>query len=136
MNKILFLPLLLLCFASASLAGGSPSEIVQKYCQKDYEGVRLSSRTWQEIAPLIAWQHEQGWDAVTGISEYKIVSEEIDGDRAIVRVQFENQSGSLNENIDVTLNHESGEWKMAPPAYQPHVSQTLLCKKFNHCEEN
>ena len=134
MKNILFTTALLLCLSTANASGGSPSETVQAYCQKDFDGVRLSSKTWQQVVPLITWEHEQGWDVVTGISEFKITSEEISGDSAKVQVQFLNKSGSLDESIIVQLRNKSGQWKIIPPMYQPHVSQDLLCEKFNRCD--
>ena len=125
---------MLLCLATTSVAVSSPSGIVQEYCQKDFDGVRLSSKTWQQVLPLITWEHEQGWDVVTGISEFKITSEDISGDSAKVQVQFLNKSGSLDESIIIHLRNKSGQWKIVSPMYQPHVSQDLLCEKFNRCD--
>jgi hypothetical protein len=136
MKKILFISSLLLCFATASIAGGSPSETVHEYCQKDFDGDRLSSETWQKVATLIAWEHEQGWDVVTGISEFKIISEEITDKAAKVKVQFLNESGTLDEIINIKLRNDSCGWKISSPACRPHVSNTLLCNKFNRCETN
>jgi len=134
MKNMLSTTVLLLLLATTSIAGGSPKDTVLEYCQKDFDGIRLSSKTWQQVVPLITWEHEAGWDSVTGVSAFELTSEEISGNQATVQVQFTDKFGSLGERINFNLREEDGRWKIVSPVYQPHVSQALLCERDNICE--
>ena len=134
MKTAFFTIVSLVFLATICVAQNNPSDTVRQYCQKDFEGVRLSSETWDQVASLVTWEVEQGWDVVTGISGYKIISEEISKNKATVRVEFINEAGTMREHISINLREEDGSWKIAPPGYRPHVSQVLLCEKYNKCE--
>lgn len=125
-----------LCFAAES-----PKEVVTRFCELDFEGHRLSSNTYTQIAPLIMYPEEPGWDRVLGIHEYEITSETIEGKTAKVTVRYE-IAGVWPQNIEIkneyrndtfNLNQENGAWKISEYIPYPRVSSSLLCTKYKLC---
>jgi len=72
-----------LCFADEN-----PREVVEKFCELDFKGHRLSLATYTPIEALIMYPAESGWETVLGVSSYEVQSESIVGDSATVVVRY------------------------------------------------
>lgn len=132
MKKGLLCPVIFLLSTLPCLAGSSPAEIVQQYCQYDFEGARLSSETWPQVAHLISWEVEPGWDIASGVAGFRVVSEKMSGNKATVQVLY---LVTPNELVEFTLQKFDETWRIVSPIHQPHVSQKLLCEKFSQCSD-
>jgi hypothetical protein len=121
-------------------ASDSPEKIVENYCQHDFEGSRLSGKTWREIANLITWQDEPGWDIITVISSFAIIDSKQGENEADVIVEY---SPSMNiqpgeqyeiltdpKRIDFHLQNVNGIWKISSPMIMPHVSEEVVLKRL------
>jgi len=74
--------------AMANRQTTSPSGVVRKYCQLDFDGSRLSSAMWKRVSPLVSWEDEPGWDTYTVVSGFQILSEKQSKDEATISVSF------------------------------------------------
>jgi hypothetical protein len=109
----------------------------------DFNGNRLASETYYEIAEIVSYPAEPGWDIAIGIHSYKIVSEKIEGNTAKVTVHyvidrswpssFDNYKEYQEEVF--LLNKVGGEWKISMFISYPRVSKSLLCLKYNYCSD-
>jgi hypothetical protein len=129
----------LLLHISFAIAADTPSEVVRKFCQLDYQGARLSSDGFIKIQPLIAYPEEPAWDLAIGIKGYKITNENIDGKKAEVVVEYEidqivpSDLGILDTEV-VELIQSNGVWKIERYVDYPRVSSAVLCTKYKKCE--
>ena len=120
------------------MAEESPSEVVKRFCQLDYEGARLSSETYSAIQPLIAYPAEPGWDTAVGIKGYALKKEMINGDVAEVMVEYEIDQiwpeGDLPSRQETFKLVKYGPaWKIQEYIMYPRVSAIVLCKKHSQC---
>jgi len=136
--------LLVACFAcclTLPAQAQEPKAIVQQYCQADYKGTRLDGGSWRNIADLILWDNEPGWDSAVIVGSYRvndIVSQ--DDSVATVRVEYEvlgvlegaswrpvlrdNPQHSILSRwaeTDFELVHTSTGWRIRSPVMLPHV---------------
>ena len=137
---VIFSILLIGISINTCMAGDTPSEVVRKFCQFDFEGARLSSKTYSDIVPLISYPEEPGWDTVISITGYTIKKEKIFGNNAEVIVEYNiDQSwpaGVTIPNIEVIkLAQYDGAWRIKEYVMYPRVSKDVLCKKFKRCKE-
>lgn len=67
---------LVLCVALAttrpSVAVDGPQSVVQRFCQADALGRRVSVRDWPDFMPIVSWPFEPAWDSVVLISGYEV----------------------------------------------------------------
>jgi len=114
---------------------GSPEEVVRRYCDFDLRTGRISTANFAKLPPLVSWEEEPGWDTVTVVSGYKILSAKQYQDRATVTVKWDVLGRSEAENvtkdnksevIDYQLRLVKGLWKIEAPVIPPHVSLPAL----------
>jgi len=125
----------------------SPESIVREFCQRDFNGERTRSDTSAKIEKLVHWEFEPGWDTVTVIKRFRILSCRKINKRAIVvvefdtlgempawdfvlksekeRVQFALQLGDREwqwKNDKAVLVSGKRQWRIIEPVLQPHIS--------------
>ena len=127
-----------------------PSYVVERFCQLDFNGVRLSSATRGPIDSLLAEEYgfEPGWDAVLVINGYHITRVESVGDSASVHVKYDllgkNIIGRIwieadssfhspetwerMREVDFYLRRTDQGWKITGPVIPPHVSLKIVGK--------
>ena len=120
------------------MADESPSEVVRKFCQLDYEGARLSSEAYSAILPLIAYPAEPGWDTAVGIKGYALKKEMINGDVAEVVVEYDidqiwPEGDPPNREETIKLVKYGHVWKIQEYILYPRVSTIVLCKEHAQC---
>ena len=124
---------------SFAMAADTPSEVVRKFCQLDYQGSRLSSDGFKAIKSLIAYPEEPGCYIAIGIRSFKIKSEKIHGNKAEVVVEYDIDQ-SWPSGIDVgntevaKLVKSNGIWRIEKYIEYPRVSSEVLCTKFRKCK--
>lgn len=141
-SKLIYL--LLLLFPLASSAETSPRKTVEKFCQLDFNGARLSSSTYQDLIPLISYEAEPGWDMLLAVSGYKVVSQEIQDDSAKVLVEYniERAWPAILAQTEITKYSKAtfhlskvGEiWKINEYIFYLRVSGEL-CHTIAYCAE-
>ena len=143
-NKIFYIIFFSLFFVRLNIAfavEGSPQDIVKKYYTADLNGVRLSGQTYENIKPLITWEHEPGWDTEFITDEVKIYSTKLNNDEALVEVRYhiigifsgENLlKYDFNEVIDFILIREGKEWKIKKPIFPPHVLPSTAIRHLEY----
>jgi len=128
--------------ASMGFAGDTLREVVEKFCQLDYNGDRMISSTYNSIEPLISYPAEPGWDIVIGIIGYKIIDEKITDNSATIQVQYDIDRSwpvrikDINKYSIVTFSLEMKEckWKISKYILYPRVSSKLLCEDYGYCD--
>lgn len=106
-------------------------ETVKAFCDLDGEGARLTSATWSQVLPYIAWTEEAGWDRTVVIAGYRIGSIINRSENlSMVTVEYE-VAGNLsqdylpakkNETVVFTVQKTSEGWKIKSPDFMPpHV---------------
>jgi hypothetical protein len=132
--SIFILPLLFIPAPSAQTLP-TPTEVVQQYCNFDFETGRISSANFSKLPPLVTWEEEPGWDTVTVVSGFKILSSKQTSERAAVRVRWEvlghwewdtAASEQKSEVVEYQLRLLNGLWKIEAPILPPHVSLSTL----------
>jgi len=116
-------------------AGSLPDTAVSHFLQRDLIGARLSGEGWRaNMAPLVAWDKEPGWDLMVVIAGYesKPSRRAPDGLRAVVKYQVlgELQEGQWiprkmqpePQRVDFLLERKAGTWRIRHPILPPHVS--------------
>jgi hypothetical protein len=118
-----------------------PIDTIQAFCQADFNGVRTSLDTYQEVIPYVIWEVTIENDAHI-VSDFKVVNSTQTEDEANIAVVytrigklFEGKIESFGATSDVVtykLIQESGRWKIQypqPPAYiSMSVAKKLLIK--------
>jgi len=157
------LPLLVLlittCLGAAS--GGdskahvhlSPESVVKRYCQKDFDGARTKSETYSQVEHLFLWPAEPGWDILTVVKSYRILSSHVQGKHAVVTVEYETLGDIAawdfkeeHKSMQVEFKLELGSkewiwksdepvlvtsnlaWRITSPVIQPHISVPYAIK--------
>jgi hypothetical protein len=116
---------------------------VRRFCLLDFEGARLSSDTWPEVEPLVAWETAPDADPVILVSGFEVGEVRGAGEEAEVTVRYA-VLGSMGvpwkapaavavdeeggETVTFRLVRESGVWKVAEPAPPPHSSPEALAR--------
>ncbi len=119
----------------------TPKDIVQAFCQADFNGTRSSIDTYQEVIPYVTWDVAIEADAHI-ISDFKIVNStqtEEDANVAVVYTKvgklFEGKIEDIGATSDIVtykLVKEAGRWKIyypQPPAYISLNAAKKLVKK-------
>lgn len=109
-----------------------PKDVVKEYCRLDFEGARLSSETRSQVASLIAWEEERGWDQAVIVSKYRVTNVVVRGNHATARVEFKVLGrlegdepfvpGRRLEAVHFGLERAEDVWKIENPIIAPHVS--------------
>jgi hypothetical protein len=111
----------------------NPMDAVHAFCRADGRGERLLARTWINVAPLIRWGLEPGWDRVVLIESYEVaepryhdnahaevtvtyyVAVDVEGDKVTREPRQEKHTFHL-------VADESGkQWGIVGPPAPPHV---------------
>lgn len=135
-NRSVALATLILLLFSTTCAFGSPAaHQVEKYCDLDFKGARITGKNYSEVRQLMAWsadQDEPGWDCFRIIRDFKIVSEEVDGSRAKVMVEYNIVAGfcgsyeldakQYKEVVPVELIKNNDSWKVKNYILYPRIS--------------
>jgi hypothetical protein len=111
---------------------GTATQVLADFCTLDFDGARLSSTTWKQVAPLVSWQDEPGWDAVKLVEGFTLGAPQANGNRIEIPVFYEivgtatgpqvNRFGKQLETVNFELEAVAGGWKVIGPVVQPHVS--------------
>jgi hypothetical protein len=119
-------------------------DVARVFCKLDFEGVRLSSRTWNKILPYVAWEEEPGWDIALAIKRYAIGKVVVEGQRAVVTVRYDIERSCPHsfeltqlrefETAELELVRKNGSWVINSKVLYPRVSSDILCKKYSCCE--
>src|SRR5258708_22299311 len=113
----------------------TPIEVVRLYCDFDLKTGRISTTNFAKLPPLVTWEAEPGWDTVTVVSSFKILSAKQSQDRAVVTVKWDVLGHAEGENvtkdkksevIDYQLRLVKGSGKIEAPVIPPHVSLPTL----------
>jgi len=125
----------------------SPESVVRQFCQQDFDGARTRGATSAKIEGLVLWEFEPGWDTVTVVKSFRILSSHKLAKKAIVvvefetlgempawdfvlkrekeRVQFTLQLGDREwqwKNDEAVLVPGRLQWRITEPVLQPHIS--------------
>ena len=119
-------------------------DVVRAFCKLDFEGARLSSRTWNKISPYVAWEEEPGWDVALAIKHYDIGKVVVSRQRAVVTVRYDiarscpDSFGPTQleqfERTELILVKQSDSWVIDSKLMYPRVSCEILCNRYNCCE--
>ncbi len=69
--------------------GLSPREVVQRFCELDFDGARLSSDTYGRIKTLVTWRKQTDMDPVYVISTFTVGDPVMVGDVVEVPVHYD-----------------------------------------------
>lgn len=140
--SILLFNLIFFLHVSMVFAGNNitqPQSIAAEYCRLDFQGARLSSRTYAEINRLVSWEEEPGWDSVFITDKYEITGYAVYGDEAEVTVEY-TLKGSISgqdftayektETVIFRLGLTGGVWKITEPLIPPHCSAGVLLAHY------
>ncbi len=120
----------------------SSVDVVRLYCQLDFDGNRLSSRTYAKIGSLSQWEDEPGWDTIILVKAFDVMDSSMVGDSATCTVRYDIVAILAGEKIvfpeepewqkystRMTLPEVCFElsfvrdcWKVFRPVVHPHVS--------------
>ncbi len=111
---------------------GTASQLLEAYCALDFDGARLSSTTGRQVASMVAWEHEPGWDAVKLVDGFIVGAARASGNRIEIPVTYEvvgtavgsqiTRFGKELETVQFELESAGGTWKIIGPIIPPHVS--------------
>ena len=117
----------------------TPEDVVKAFCDLDGAGKRLSSLTWPEVLPYIAWKDEAGWDTVIVISGYKLTGVQSTKSGSHVTVEYSVVGESSRdfailksvEKVRFNLRKTGKGWKIeSPDSLMPHVLAKPLIAHF------
>ncbi|WP_157209916.1 hypothetical protein [Marinimicrobium agarilyticum] len=67
----------------------SPVDTVEKFCELDFQGARLSADGYKDISGLVvSINGEPGWDTVFVTNSFKVVSEDTEDQQGLVTVEY------------------------------------------------
>jgi hypothetical protein len=125
---------LILSVAFPQVSGSYPATsvgVVRAYCNFDLNTGRISSANFAKLPAYSTWGVEPGWDTVTIVSGFQIVSSKQTDDHAVVEVRW-NVLGHMDgeranrdekpELVDYHLKLVEKRWKIEAPVIPPHVS--------------
>jgi hypothetical protein len=124
-----------------------PDTAIAEYCQRDFDGARTRSGTYSRVNKLVLWHTEPGWDTVTVVKNFRVVSSHRIGKTATVIVEFDTlgemagwelEIKNKKERVEFTLELGNREWewkdgkarlvpgklkwRIKQPIIQPHIS--------------
>lgn len=120
-----------LCVAADRNTTVAPEAIVQKFCELDAKGTRLSSETFNNIVDLITWP-EEGGDEMIVIESFTVGKATYKNGKASVPVYYVNIGSTdfMDFSTPKTtwanpyvyqLLLKNGHWKIDEPISSPHV---------------
>jgi hypothetical protein len=117
--------------STSHAASADPADVVRKYCQLDYQGHRLTGTAWKQVAELVAWENESGWDTATVVAGFRISAEQKKGKQWVVTVVFDVLGTMVGdsfhekhepETVAFYLTRSHSKWRIQRPVIMPHVS--------------
>jgi hypothetical protein len=108
----------------------TPADVVRMYCEFDLKTGRISTANFAKLPPLVTWEEEPGWDTVTIVSGFRILSSKLFDRRATVSVRWDVLGHSEAENVtkdrksevvEYQLKQINGLWKIDEPVIPPHI---------------
>jgi membrane-bound lytic murein transglycosylase B len=108
-TRTFFFGLTILVLMAACSAANSPSAVVREYYRalEKNDAKALAKVTTSQTAAILSQFETKAQEHVVSLGAIKTVTEEIDGDTAVVTVTFENDE----EQIDVIK--VDGKWKVS-----------------------
>lgn len=114
----------------------TPEGVVEKFCQLDAEGWRLSSKTYESMLPLVTWPEEitagETMRVIHLISGFKLGNPTIQDSIAKVTVEYQylgstdtlefSEAKRKRRTIIFELIRQNDKWKIQKPLTAPHVS--------------
>jgi hypothetical protein len=133
--SLILISCLLLVVSCSRLDSQSAMQVVEQYCELDYQGTRISSKNlelWKKYYSLVTWDWEPGWDELAVIYSYKISEPAIKGRDAAVQVvyrimgrfigrEYTPAKETIEENTYLLTWNEGG-WKIKRGRIVPHIS--------------
>jgi uncharacterized MAPEG superfamily protein len=108
------------------------SRLLEDFCARDFDGARLASSTWVQVAPLVAWDQEPGWDLIKLVDGFTVGAPQASGNGLQIPVYYEvigTASGrqitrfeKQLETVKFELEATGGSWRVTGPIMPPHVS--------------
>lgn len=125
--------MLFIIMSSVNYADESAMYVVEKYCQLDFYGAKLSNKSFGKVRKLMAWEKDQqgaGWDGCDIISGYEIINTAVSGNKASVTVDYkvlgslrgiEFEKKSYADKVDFEVVKVDNSWKIKRDFY-PRIS--------------
>ena len=111
---------------------GTATGLLENFCARDFQGARLAGTTWSQVAPLVAWKEEPGWDQIKLVDGFTVGAPQASGNGLQIPVFYEvvgTASGPLItrfekqlEMVEFELEAAGGSWRITGPIVPPHVS--------------
>lgn len=120
-----------LCGAADRDITPTPEDVVQKFCQLDAKGSRLSSETFSNVVDLITWP-EEGGDEMVVIDSFTVGKAIYKDGKASVPVYYNNIGSTDFTDFSppkptwpnpyvYQLVIKNGQWRIDEPVSSPHV---------------
>jgi hypothetical protein len=111
---------------------GTATQLLEEYCELDFDGARLSSTTGAQVWSMVAWENEPGWDSVKLVEGFTVGAPKVHGNRIEIPVIYEVVGTAVGpqvtrfakelETVKFELESAGGTWKIMGPIIPPHVS--------------
>ena len=144
--EAVFLISLLACSGAADAFTGDithdPTEVIRKYAQLDYKGVRLNAASQPVLHPYVEWREEPAWGSVVVVSDYTVLGQTKEWDivsmhEARIPVEyrvlgtvywapaiFVHDPGT--ERVRFRVKGRTMRWRIVEPQLPPHVGVTRM----------
>lgn len=119
-----------------------PTEIIKKYAQLDYKGVRLDAASQAVLHPYVAWREEPAWGSVVVVSDYTVLGQTKEWDiismlearipveyRVLGTVYWDTASFLSDpgiERVGFLVKGRAMRWRIIEPQVPPHVGVTRM----------
>lgn len=143
-KKCVVVALVLSVLGGAGTAGAltgdiehDPTEVIKKYTQLDYKGVRLNAASQQVLHPYVAWREEPAWGSVVVVSDYTVLGQTKEWEivsmlearipveyRVLGTVYWETASflpDPKTERVGFLVKGRQMRWWIVEPQIPPHV---------------
>lgn len=151
LNGWSLIALLIGTLAGAGTAGAltgdikhDPTEVIKKYAQLDYKGVRLDAASQPVLHPYVEWRDEPAWGSVVVVADYTVLGQTKEWDivsmlearipveyRVLGTVYWETASflpAAGTERISFRIKGRAMRWRIVEPQIPPHVGVKRMIK--------
>lgn len=114
-----------------------PTEVITKYAQLDYKGVRLNAASQPVLDPYVEWRDEPAWGSVVVVADYTVLGQTKEWDiismlEARIPVEYR-VLGTVywgtasflpapgTERISFRVRGRAMRWRIVEPQIPPHV---------------
>lgn len=114
-----------------------PTEVIKKYAQLDYKGVRLDPASQQVLHPYIEWREEPAWGSVVVVADYTVLGRTKEWEivsmlearipveyRVLGTVYWGTASflpAARIERVNFHVKGRAMRWRIVEPQMPPHV---------------